>query len=256
MKRFYLVTFSLFVVNFTLAQEFPNTEHFNSYSKFGFNLQYTNTFFKNEPNAGITIEYDNISAPALGFTYNFFQYKNFNFKVNTNIRFYAHIENVFLSKEESRLEFDDQFSIKEFDFLDILTRIKSEYYFYSTKTVSLNFGLGVSSIFYQKDQSYGPGFYGLNNKIYYTYDWRTGNRSLYFGGLFSLGADIKAKGMLLQFFAEYNHNFSGAMDIYTYTTSNLEISPDSVAEKRNTGHYFSFGLALHPKKGWLRKKEN
>jgi hypothetical protein len=253
MKITFKIFFALFFPFLFFSQEFK-TDYLEDYTKIGINLQLTNTFFNNQPNQGVLIEYKNIKSPALGVNYNFLKFKNFKFNINTNVRFYTHNRDFFISIQESGLAFDFGSEGIEYGYLDFLTRLKSDYVFFRKNNLALHVGLGVSMIYYEQDQLLSNGFLSINNRDIYTFDWKTGNTDFYFGGLLSVGVDIATKGMLYQFFVEYNHNFSGPMDIYTYNTVDLVLSPSTTAEKKNTGHYISLGLALHPNKSWFRKK--
>jgi hypothetical protein len=251
-------SFSVFCTLIALIANSQNNSliYLDNFTKIGLNLQYTNTAFSNQTNTGLILDYLDVESPVIGINYNIFQHNNFNFKANTNVRFYNHQRYTYIGASDLGAENNILNTYTESGLVDLLTRIKSEYVFSRGKNIFLNVGTGFSILYYKRQSELNKGIFDFNENRIFTYDWSTGNKNIYLGALFSLGMDISTKSMLYQLFVEYNHNLSGPTDIYTYTTSNLLVSENSTVEKRNTGHYLSFGISLHPKKSWFEKKKN
>lgn len=244
-KKMGIYSIFFLFTNICLGQNAENL--FSDQKKWGISLNRSTYFAKNEPNS-VDYKLYNQSMFSLGFTYNFYQIGNHNFKASV-IKNFKNWEtaSLKLKKEDisSEYDYEDQTSIRipnsqwKFNLL-------YEYVFRLGRKNFSTFSIGPEILYYPKIRAGGSTGYGINpgevitrvtEKTERVQDFNPGLKmelSAYFKtniGMFQLRAD----GLIG--FNDYQRTETHAF--------NLEVSPETYSKHIIKGHYLGLGLTYY-----------
>jgi hypothetical protein len=224
-------------------------ELFQKNHKFGIDIGYNKLYTSNEYNS-LDFNYPNQNAFQLGIEYNFYQYKNFNFKVGLIWRNYALVETKLLKAVDfDPFLKDTKINISVSPNHMYKLPLSAEYYLPITNNTSFSISLGPEIIIYPEDPTLGSGLYTNENNIEIGYkEEGFSNKSpFYFGLNTGVSFNIQTKYFLFKPYVNYHYQ---PKDLYTnvVTTQNLLQSPNTVSKHIIKGDYLGFGLVITPSK--------
>jgi len=231
---------------------------FDSHYKWGVTGQ-LNTFkaaeITEKPNNG-NVEFAILKDQkmAVGLSYNFYQYKSWNFKTDLQLQWFGNVRQMFIAEEETILPFDfSRWSRTEHDRLVYLS-LTAEYVFFKTGSFYFAFGGGLGLTYYKYYEIYGDGG-GLSiNDVQVFSDLYNSDETPFYGSAhLETSIYFKRKSFMLQASVIYNKSFkSYRTGVYKFT--NLEVSPGVVGTIDQSGDYLGISLTFYLKKLHFKKK--
>lgn len=256
----YLFFVCIFFSNLIYSQEAEKLFK-NEYSKISILIQPAKLKgFNVASNTAPIIDFNNTSSIQFGFSYNFAQSKNFNFKTGIVAKGFRPSFDIIISKEDLNFGFDYSNELTQFDLSNqyIISEIFATEYFYPlSKKLNVVIGLGISL-----DLRTGGGNDLLSVAVY---DYNTNEykdillidsieQQITGSADVSLGLNYKAKFGLIQFTVFNNSQLLSNPKTGVYQFSKLSNNKTSIGVYNVTGNYFGFSLSVSPKKGWLKAK--
>lgn len=223
---------------------------FKTYYKFGLVVGTSSLAVTNEENA-VKYEFKRPQTFDIGVEYNFYQIKNWNFRAAFILQNYTLVNEQYLKKEDIPSLYNDESQTIWFGpFQQFKIPMYADYFLQIGNKTSFNFSLGPEFIIYPDDPTSGST--GVNGVEYISEEGFGGG--LFVGLNGSIGFNWKMKGLLLKSFITYHYQ-NEVLYTNTVTTSNLEVSPNTVSKHEITGDYFMFGVSVYPSKSLFKKKK-
>ena len=228
---------------------------FNTYHKFGLHTGISSLYVENEPNA-VSFQLEKPRAFEIGVTYNFYQYKNYNFTASIAFRTYDLTNFEQLKKEDLNFQYDVAGDLTVGPNSQWKVNVEMNYLFKIFKKLNGYVGIGPEVFLVRKIYGTGAALTTLEDgkEVGFTTtdDY---NKNVFFGASASLGLYIQTKPLLLQPFFTYHYQPN---KLYTETvkTQNLIVSENTVSEHHITGNYLMFGLKIIPSRSLFRSNKN
>lgn len=224
-------------------------ELFKTYYKFGLVVGTSSLAVTNEENA-VNYEIKRPQTFDIGIEYNFYQIKNWNFRAAFILQNYSLVNEQYIESEDVGGVETNSFTFWLGPFQQFKIPFYADYILRVGKKTALNFSMGPEFIIYPDDPTSGSA--GVNGVEYISEEGFGGGFFVGFNG--SLGFNWKMKGLLLKSFITYHYQ-NEVLYTNTVTTSNLQVSPNTVSKHEITGDYFMFGVSVYPSKSLFKKKK-
>jgi len=244
--KIYFFVCLVFVPVLGFSQNYKNDpiaeELFNTYHKFGLQTGISSLFVENEPNA-VSLKYEKPRTFEIGATYNFYQYKNFNFSFSALYRTHSLTNYENTKKEDTGLPLDIAGRLTVGPYHQYKLNTEAHYYFNVFNFTTAYFSLGPELTLTRR--IYGTTTVVSENEESYGYtavdDY---NGTFFIGANISFGFNIKTKPLLFQPFFTYHYQ-PKTLFTNVVTTQNLKVSENTVSEHHITGNYIMVGLKLY-----------
>jgi hypothetical protein len=239
------------------AQEAENL--FKTYKKWGvttqFNMFSESTSSPRASNKAYNILERNFN-PALGVSYNFLQFTNWNFKLEAQLQWVGSREKLFIDSSETILPNNWEVQTITNSEMILYIPLTVEYYKRLSNKTNIYFGAGVG-ITYYKYNDYSDGYFKVDNvEVFNNSDVGNGSRNLFFSAHLELGATIKFEKFMLQPYITYKKSFQNFIK-GEFEFKNLNTLPDQKYKLNLSGDYIGVGMRAYLKKETkLFKKKN
>lgn len=250
-----LVFLALFSSFATFAQEKQSISDslFGEYYKIGLFVGTSTLFVENESNA-IDFAYRNTQTFELGLEYNFYQWRNLNFKTAFIYRNHKMISFKRFKGEDTTLSYDFSGTTKWGPYEQYKFSVLAEYLIPLSQKLSVNVNIGPEITFFPNSESSGSHFAILSDgtEVGNTHEGESPN-PISAGMNIGIGLNFKMPHFLLRpvlsFHFQTNNLFTDVV-----TTQNLQVSENTVSEHSVTGNYLMFGMSILPSKSLFKGK--
>ncbi|MCF6214473.1 MAG: hypothetical protein L3J45_10670 [Flavobacteriaceae bacterium] len=223
-------------------------ELFNNYHKWGITGQ-NNIFSAADvtPTNNSNFNYNILKSKrfAFGFEYNFYQYKNWNFKTGVQLQWFGNAENLFISQKETVLSFDINSWSRITDDLIVYLPVTAEYVFLKKGNVNFSLGAGLALSYYR--ETIGGSFFNIDNQPIFNADTNNNSKPFYTSGHIEASIYFKRKRFMLQTSIIYNKSYK-TYRAGLYEFSNLQVSPNTKGLIIQSGDYIGVSLTIYFKK--------
>jgi len=252
--------FLLMVVFNSIHLTAQNAENlFKTHYKWGVTGQF-NTFKAAEiteiPNNN-SVEYAILKDQkmAIGLNYNFYQYKNWNFRAGLQLQWFGNAEEKFIAEEETILPSDyGLWSRVEHDHL-IYLPLTAEYVFLETGSFYFALGGGLGLTYYHYYEALSDGGIAINDVQVFSVLYDSDENPFYGSTHLESSIFFKRKSFMLQASVIYNKSFKSYRTGH-YTFMNLQQSPNVTGTIDQSGDYLGVSLTFYLKKINFKKKQN
>lgn len=244
MKKIFLFT-SLFI---SILAKSQNAEILfkEKYSKVGLELGLNKMYTKNTPNPA-SFEWTPTTSFSFGLTYNFYQQKNYNFKVSALYSMFDKNSQFIITDNKGNkwrsAGSDGPYNLFMFP-------LEAEYYFkIANKTYfSISPGLEVTFNPYGRDEGYSLDAGGIGGGAIVKVETieYSRNSPWYFGLNLGAAISLSTKPMLIKFNAKYHYQFEDY--IYEGMATTTIDGNTSSSKHQLTGNYLGFGISIIPNK--------
>ena len=237
----------IFICNYSQSQ-YSEIFFKQKYSKIGLEVGTQNMYVRNSANSA-NFQWTNSSAVNVGLSYNFYQKKNYNFKVGILFSFFD-INEKFIVFDNSGGSIIYQGSTGPYSLF--LIPLESEYFIKITEKIyfSITPGIEVAFNHYGSDEGKsisGGGIAGNITKIESNEFSR--DFPIYFGANFGAAISLETKPMLLKFNVKYHKQFE---DFIYRANSTINVNGNNSNASQNlTGDYLGFGISIFPNKNFF-----
>jgi len=233
------------------------------------NAQNAEKLFKNNYKWGLTAQFNIFSGsknsgnndnfyyklakskmPSVGVQYNFYQYKNWNFKADVQLQWFGDKDRFFIAGEETVLS--SYWSDLSYSNLELIlyVPVTVEYVFSSNKKINFSIGGGLGISYFKFNESAFSSF-SLNHILIFS-NYYHGNGDYYTSGHLEAGIYYKTKGgTMFKTSLLYKKSFK---DFRTGETQflNLQQSPDTTIKLEQTGNFIGLSTTIYFK---IKKKK-
>jgi len=189
---------------------------------------------------------------AVGLSYNFYQYKNWNFRAGLQLQWFGNAQELYLAKEEIVIPYDYADWARINHDLLVYVPVTAEFVFLRTGSFYFTLGGGFGLTYYAYDKITRVLSIGnttaptieeqVFNVIYYN------SKPPFYGSAHIEGSIFfKRKSFLLQASLIYNKSFK-SYRTGTYTFMNLQVSPDVTGTIDQSGDFLGVSLTFYLKK--------
>ena len=242
--------------NHLTAQKAENL--FSNHFKWGVTGQF-NTFKAaeitenpNNPNVKYAILKD--QKMAVGLSYNFYQYKNWNLSVSLQLQWFGNEEELYIAQEETSLPSDFyRWSRIENDHL-IYLPVTVEYVFLETDSFYFALGGGLGLTYYKYFEQLTDGGLSIDGVQVFSFLYNSSENPFYGSTHLESSIYFKSKSFILQASVIYNKSFK-PYRIGGYKFMNLQVSPDVTGTIDQSGDYLGLSLTFYLKKIDFRKNK-
>lgn len=224
-------------------------ELFQTYYKFGLVVGTSSLAVANEENS-VNYAFKRPQTFDVGIEYNFYQIKNWNFRAAFILQNYDLVNEEYIKSEDAGGAETLSFTIWTGPNQQFKIPIYADYFLQIGNKTAFNFSIGPEIIIYPDDPT--SGSHGVDGVEYISEEGLGGG--FYFGLNGSIGFNWKMKGLLLKSFITYHYQ-NEVLYTNTVTTSNLQVSPNTVSKHEITGDYFMLGVSLYPSKSLFKMKK-
>lgn len=224
---------------------------FDSHHKLGAVIQYNvfeaaNLTPTNNPNVNYELFKNKLFA--LGISYNFYQYKNWNIKAELQLQWYGHHDGITILEPEN---------IADFNYLDESTishdkmgymPISAEYIYLKKASFSFSVGGGLGLTYYWHYDVSGSSSLAINDTVVFEAFEREDYPLFYFSNHLQTSVYFKRKSFMLQTSLIYKKSYS-SFKTGTYEFINLKSSQDINGKFNQSGDFLGVSLTIYPKKG-------
>jgi len=228
---------------------------YKNYHKWGLIIQYnifdaTNITPTNNPN--INYEIFKNKLYALGIVYNFYQYKNWNFKAELQLQWYGHHDGIRILESENIASFDfDREYFTEHDKMGYLP-ITTEYMLLSKGNFGFSFGGGIGLTYYWHYDISGSSGLAINDTVVFEAFEREDYPLFYFSSHIQASIYFKREKFMLQTSLVYKKSYT-SFKTGTYEFKNLKASSDINGIFDQSGNFLGISATIYPKKTLKRK---
>tara|TARA_R110000868_G_scaffold119876_2_gene318084 strand:+ start:1374 stop:2162 length:789 start_codon:yes stop_codon:yes gene_type:complete len=222
---------------------------FNNHHKWGVVIQYNvfdaaNITPTNNPN--INYEIFKSKMFALGIAYNFYQYKNWNFKAELQLQWFGNLEGLTILEPENIVPFNyEDLSRTEHDKTGYLP-LTAEYVFLNTGSFSFSIGGGLGLTYYWHYDIEGSSGLAINDVTLFEAYERTDYPLFYLSNHLQASIYLKRKSFMLQTSLIYKKSYT-SFRTGTYEFKNLKVSPDVKGAFDQSGDFLGISLTIYPK---------
>jgi len=221
---------------------------FENYHKWGIIVQY-NIFSAADvtPTNNSNLNYSVLESKffAFGFEYNFYQYKNWNFKTGIQLQWFGDADKLFISQKETVLSLDfDDWSRSNYDLIVYLP-ITTEYVFLKKGAVNFSLGAGLALSYYR--ETFSSRFLDIDNAPIFNADTNNNKKPFYTSGHIETSIYFKRKNFMFQTSFIYNKSYK-TYRAGLYEFSNLQVSPNTKGLITQSGDYIGVSLTVYFKK--------
>ncbi|NCT16378.1 MAG: hypothetical protein GW774_14090 [Flavobacteriales bacterium] len=183
---------------------------------------------------------------AFGLTYNFYQYKDWNFKAGIQLQWFGNENKIFISSEETALPVDINSGIITSNDRIVYLPLTFENVLLTKGNINLSLGGGLALSYLR--ETIGNLTIENNNSIpIFTSDANINKSTLYTSGHLDASIYFKAKNFNLQTSVIYSKSFK-SFKTGTYEFSNLVTAPNTRGAIDQSGDFIGLSLTLYFKK--------